>query len=115
MRQMANILLATRDGSTTDTPSTIGENWVRKFVNRHEELRYKYTRKCDYQRALCEDPKTMNDWFRLVENIRAKYSIPDKDVYNFDKTGFQMGVIGTARVVTGSQRAGRALITQPDN
>jgi hypothetical protein len=115
VRQMANILLAARDGSSADTPSTVGENWVRRFVNRHEQLRSKYTRKYDHQRALCEDPKAMNDWFRLVENIRAKYGIPDEDVYNFDETGFQMGVIGTARVVTGSQRAGRALMTQPGN
>lgn len=50
-----------------------------------------------------------------MENTRAKYGIPDEDVYNFDETGFQMGVIGTAKVVTGSQRAGKALVTQPGN
>ena len=50
-----------------------------------------------------------------MENTRAKYGIPDEDVYNFDETGFQMGVIGTAKVVTGSQRAGKALATQPGN
>jgi len=73
------------------------------------------TTKPQHQRDLCEDPKAMSDWFRLVENTRAKYGIPDEDVYNFDETGFQMGVIGTAKVVTGSQRAGKALVTQPGN
>ena len=57
----------------------------------------------------------MSDWFRLVKNTRAKYGIPDEDVYNFDETGFQMGVIGTAQVVTGSQRTGKALVIQPGN
>ena len=75
----------------------------------------KYIRKYDYQRALCEDPKAISNWFRLVENTRAKYGIPDEDVYNFDETGFQIGVIGTAKVVTGSQRAGKALAIQPGN
>ncbi|SLM33415.1 conserved hypothetical protein [Lasallia pustulata] len=115
VRKMADILLSARAGSPTNASPTVGENWVRKFVNRHEQLQSKYTRKYDYQRALCEDPKAISDWFRLVENTRAKYGIPDEDVYNFDETGFQMGVIGTAKVVTGSQRAGKALVTQPGN
>ena len=115
VRNMADILLSARTGSPADTLPIIGENWVRKFVNRHKQLQSKYTRKYDYQRALCEDPKAISDWFRLIENTRAKYSIPDEDVYNFDETGFQMGVIGTAKVVTGSQRAGKALAIQPGN
>ena len=32
-------------------------------------------------------------WFRLVENMRAKYGIVDSDFYNFDETGFAMGMI----------------------
>jgi hypothetical protein len=31
----------------------------------------------------------------------------NEDTWNFDETGFQMGVIATARVVTGTDRAGR--------
>jgi hypothetical protein len=31
----------------------------------------------------------------------------EEDIYNFNKTGFQMGVISTVKVVTGSERAGR--------
>ena len=104
---MADILLSAR---AVDILPTIGENWVRKFINHHEQLQSKYIRKYDYQRALYEDPKAISDWFRLVENTRAKYGIPDEDVYNFDETGFQIGVIGTTKVVTGSQRAGKALV-----
>ena len=26
----------------------------------------------------------------------------DEDIYNFDETGFQMGVISTAKVITGA-------------
>ena len=32
-------------------------------------------------------------WFRLVENMRGKYGIQDCDFYNFDETGFMMGMI----------------------
>ena len=51
----------------------------------------------------------MADWFKMVLNMKAKYGILDEDIYNFDETGFQMGVIATARVITGTKRRGRPL------
>ena len=115
IRRMADILLLARVDYPTDVSPVVGECWVRRFINRHEQLKAKYTRKYDYQRALCEDPKAIDNWFRLVENARAKYGIPDEDVYNFDDTGFQMGVIGTARVATRSERVGKPCVIQPGN
>ena len=54
-------------------------------------------------------------WFSLLKNTIAKYRIVDTDIYNFDETGFMMGVISTAMVVTSSERAGRAKAKQPGN
>ena len=50
-----------------------------------------------------------------MENIRAKYGILDCDFYNFDKTGFVIGVIGSGMVVTGSERHGQRKKVQPGN
>jgi hypothetical protein len=47
------------------------------------------------QRALCKDPVLITSWFKLVEQTKAKYSICDKDVYNFDEAGFIIGKITT--------------------
>jgi hypothetical protein len=47
-------LLAQRSESTA--PQTVGQNWVRNFVNRHDKIKSKYNRKYDYQGAKCEDP-----------------------------------------------------------
>ena len=66
-----------------------------------------YNRKYDYQRAQCEDPERIQGWFRLVRNTIAKYGILDNDIYNFDETGFQMGVISTSKVVTRAETKGR--------
>ena len=44
-----------------------------------------------------------------------KYSICDKDVYNFDEAGFMMGKIQTQLVITGSERRGRPKTIQPGN
>ncbi len=86
-----------------------------KFVDRNEQRRTRYNRKYDYQRALCEDPELIRGWFQRVQAIIAEYGVLDDDIYNFDETGFQMGVIATAKVVTGSDRAGRPRTTQPGN
>ena len=45
----------------------------------------------------------------------AKYGIPDDDVYNFDETGFMMGIISAGMVVTTSDGRGKAKLAQPGN
>lgn len=47
--------------------------------------------------------------------MRKKYAIQDADFYNFDETGFMMGVICSSMVVTGANREGRRKILQPGN
>jgi hypothetical protein len=106
---MANYLLANRGG----TPVGIG--WPGSFINRKPELKMRFSRKYDYQRAKCEDPRVIAPWFELVRNTISKYGITDKDIYNFDETGFQMGVISTAKVVTGSERRAAPKAVQPCN
>lgn len=114
VRQMAEILLIERVRNASARKPTIGQNWVYNFITRHPELKSKYNRKYDYQRAKCEDPEIIQAWFRLVRNTIAKYGILDADIYNFDETGFQMGVISTAKVVTAADRA-RTVSIQPGN
>jgi len=50
----------------------------------------------------------IRSWFELVHNTIAKYGIQDTDIYNFDETGFMMGVISTAIVVTSSDGRAKA-------
>jgi len=48
-----------------------------------------------------------------MEETIAKYGIHNNDIHNFDKTGFQMGVIGSIKVITGSERRARPKLVQP--
>jgi hypothetical protein len=54
-------------------------------------------------------------WFELVEQTKAKYSICDNNVWNFDEAGFMMGKITTQLVVTGLERRGRLKALQLGN
>ena len=62
----------------------------------------------DFQIALCEDPELIGIWFWLVENMQVKYGMVDGNFYNFNETGFPMGMITPGMVVTRADRRGRA-------
>jgi hypothetical protein len=109
VRDMADKLLAARGADQ------VGVHWPRNFVKRTDSLTTCFNRAYDRQRALCEDPALIRQWFELVEQTKAKYGICDEDVYNFDEAGFMMGKITTQLVVTGSERRGRPKSIQLGN
>ena len=110
---MADVLLASRGQNPAPLP--VGKNWVSRFVNNQPELQTKWNRKFHSQRARCEDPVKISAWFKLVEETRQAHRILDKDAYNFDETGFMMGVAATSKVVTSSDTIGQATVVQPGN
>jgi hypothetical protein len=104
---MADKLLGVRDGEP------VGKHWADRFVTRSDELKMAFNRAKDRQRILQEDPEIISAWFQLVEDSKAKYGVHDDDVHNFKETGFQMGVIGSMKVVTGAERRTRPEFVQP--
>jgi transcriptional regulator with XRE-family HTH domain len=53
----------------------VGKLWAYRFVQRQPALKTRFNRVYNFQRALCEDSELISVWFRLVENIRAKYRV----------------------------------------
>jgi hypothetical protein len=109
VREMANQLLAARGGTQ------VGEKWARNLVRRKPEIKSQVARQRDSQRVLCSNLAVISPWFDLVRNVKAKYGILDEDTYNFNKTGFQIGVGGSVKVVTASERRLKPLSVQPDD
>jgi len=75
----------------------------------------RFTRKYNYQRAKCEDLTIICKWFTLMYNSKVKYSIINNNIYNFDKTGFVMGIIIAIIVIITSDGCSRAKQAQPGN
>lgn len=67
VREMPDYILASQGASRA------GKQWPYRFIKRREELRTRFSRAYDFQRAFCEDPELMSTWFQLVFNMRAKY------------------------------------------
>src|ERR1051326_1495373 len=112
VREMADILLASRGGQP---PKKVGTNWPENFVNRTKSLRMRWNRKKDHTRKLAEDSIAVEEWFRLVLNVKNKWGIQDEDIFNFDETGFQMGVISSSKVVTRADKSLNPDLIQPGN
>jgi len=107
VRDMADRLLRNRSGKS------VGKNWVDRFIKRTPELRTRWSRPYDHQRAVCEDAATIRPWFTLVQNMKAKHGIADEDIWNFDESGFIMGKISSQLVVTGVEKPGKQKKLQP--
>ena len=79
VRQMTAILAA-QTAASSAKPVHVGQNWVQKFVRRHDSLKSQFNRKYDYQRAKCEDPTLLRAWFKRVKDTKIQYGILDDDV-----------------------------------
>jgi hypothetical protein len=91
----------------------VGKHWVDNFIKRTPEIQTQWTRPYNRQRAACEDPAVIQPWFTLVQSIKAKYSIIDEDMYNFNKSGFLIGKISSQLVVTGLEKPRKQKKLQP--
>ena len=105
VRETVDLLLAARD---TIPPPTVGGKWVYNFINRHLRICTRFSRRYNYERAKYEDLKIVKGWFNLVRNTILKKGIDIDDIYNFDETGFAMGLIATVKVITRADYYGRA-------
>jgi len=117
VKRMAQSLLDRRYGDTTQS-RTIGKNWIYRFHREHPSIKARLSRNRDAQRAKNEDPRIIKPWFERVLETRQKYGIADEDTYNFDETGFAMGLITSSKslkVVTSSESVRRATVIQPGN
>ena len=104
LRRMAQILLYEH---TQDSSISLGINWAYSFIKRHPILRTRFNRRITYQRAKQEDPKIIKQWFQTVSEAIQEHGIHEDDIWNFDETGFAMGLCSTSKVITSTERSER--------
>jgi hypothetical protein len=67
VREMANHLLSQREDQQ------VGEKWVYNLVKRRPEIDSKFSRRYNYERAKCEDPKIIQEHFDRVRDVITEY------------------------------------------
>jgi hypothetical protein len=117
VKRMAQSLLDRRCSNASGF-RTIGKNWIYRFYNEHPSIKARLSRSRDVQRVKNEDLYIIKPWFERVLETWQKYGITEEDTYNFDKTGFAIGLITGSRsskVITSSESVGRATVIEPGN
>ena len=97
----ANSILASSD---TDLPQQIGEHWIQRFLKRHPEYHVRRKRAIDIERLQAVDKTVVERWFEDYRHQVALHGICPEDIYNFDETGFQIGVGKDQWIVTREPR-----------
>ena len=109
VRGMADKLLHER------ASNPVGKNWVNNFVKRTPELRTRWSRPYDHQRAACEDPAAIQRWFDLVKSTKERWGIVDDNIYNFNKTSFIIGKVLSQIVIISLEGLGKKKTIQLGN
>ena len=113
VQNMTDLLLS--NCNTSKPPFTVEINWVQNFIQCHDVLKTHFSQKYNHQQALCEDSNKIQKWFELVQSTIEEWEITDKNIYNFNKTGFAMGMITTTKVITQADKHSHSSLIQPGN
>ena len=92
----------------------LGHHWYTRFLERHPDLRAKWSRNRDQARSDAEDRNSVDRWFQLFQSIVAEKGIATEDIYNMDEKGFMKGIGEEVKVII-PRREGEAISCQPGN
>jgi hypothetical protein len=83
-----------------DAPSQLGPQWGKRWLDRQPDL-FKVKRKpIPIARKNAHDLELLMGHFTLYNKVVSKYGILPDDQWNFDETGFRMGIARSDYVVT---------------
>lgn len=102
VRQLARLLLSARNSSATSSISPVWESFIHCYLYRHRELDDKYFQKRDYERSKRDVRELVEEWYRRLKCVVAKYGILPEDIYNVEEIAFRMGAISGAKVICSS-------------
>jgi Tc5 transposase DNA-binding domain len=115
LTRAANNALRQNYPSLTPSP-TVSHNWTSRFLQRHPEFVKKKKKPLAVERAQAHSRRTIQAHFDRFQNAVQEYGITDNDIYNFDETGFRIGVGRPHEVITRRRARNLPLYLQnPDN
>lgn len=99
IQQFALEILAFKDLQTQNSEPILSDQWHRKLLQRHPELKCVSARGLDRNRASAARTETISEYFELYHSLQQKYGIVPQDTYNMDEKGFSMGAIQRLNVI----------------
>lgn len=82
----------------------MGPHWCKRWLSRHSGIRKMKRKPLPFHRKNASDIKILERHFELFKTQRDEYNIQLEDTWNFDETGFRIGVTRADWVVTAEPR-----------
>ena len=83
-----------------DPAPVIGDNWALRFLERHPEYFIKKQQTIDTNRKNAHKPNNILAWFKKYHAVCQEHNIQPADQYNFDETGFRIGIGRDQGIIT---------------
>jgi hypothetical protein len=100
VEKAANSILREGRSPLLTPPPTIGGHWINRFFNRHPEYKIQRIRAIDVDRKKAHEPAIIQDWFSRLKKVIEEHGIHESDIWNFDETGFNIGIGRDQWIVT---------------
>ena len=81
-------------------PPVVSNQWANGFLNRHPEYFVRKQKSIDSDRKKAHQPDNIRTWFAKYHAVCEKHSIQPCNQYNFDKTGFCIGIRRDQCIIT---------------
>ncbi|KAJ6050500.1 uncharacterized protein N7446_010609 [Penicillium canescens] len=88
----ANSILEEDHHDESEPPPQIGDHWLKRFLKRNPEYYVRRRKALDVERSAALDKSVVERWFQDYKQVVTEHGICQQDIYNFDETGFQIGV-----------------------
>jgi hypothetical protein len=73
-------------------PPSANSRWAKNWLKRHPELHLRRQRSLNLNRALAHDAEAILKWYDGFLDIIKTHGITPADIWNFDETGFWIGI-----------------------
>ncbi len=114
--KQANFIL-NKDNYPDTPPRTVGPDWTRRFLKRHKEYSEVKQRSQEVDRTFAATKAEVLEWFQAVKQIIDENGLTPYDIWNFDESGFRIGVGKDQKVITKypKRRAYLPSVTEREN
>jgi helix-turn-helix, Psq domain/Tc5 transposase DNA-binding domain len=70
----------------------VSRKWIKRFRERHPEIRARWTRPLEKCRAQSLNPTAVASFFEVLQEVIETYDIPPENIYNANEKGIQLGI-----------------------
>lgn len=97
---------------TDDTP--IGNNWVDRFLQRHEDIKIKISKSLEAARSNATTAEALTQFYTDLESVKVGRNIRSSRIANIDETGIAEGAMKSGKVI-GTSLKPFSVVTDNDN